>query len=89
MLVGLAWLREEGSKEERRKGGLRFPIVHSAAAAAFVSSGYSYAWPRERERARDMRVVCCGKGGRTDDGAVEVLDGVADGLVGAGIADLL
>lgn len=44
---------------------------------------------RERERARDMRVVCCGKGGRTDDGAVEVLDGVADGLVGAGIADLL
>jgi hypothetical protein len=32
---------------------------------------------------------CCRKGGRTDDGAVEVLDGVADGLVGAGIADLL
>lgn len=32
----------------------------------------------------------CGKRGRrTDDGAVEVLDGVADGLVGAGVADLL
>ena len=44
---------------------------------------------REREREREREHVTCGKGGRTDDGAVEVLDGVADGLVGAGIADLL